>query len=113
MAINKFLLLGLNVTVLMILGIYLLNLFNVRGYDNITLVYLFVAALIVTVVSSEFVEKFKINNPIYFIVPGLLAAIAPFILGKQISAAIALGWLLLAPGIVLLVRSMLGEKKKE
>ena len=112
MAINKFLLLGLNVTVLMILGIYLMNLFNVRGYDNITLVYLFAAALIVTVLANEFIEKFKISNPVYFIIPGLLAAAAPFILGRPISAAIALGWLLLAPGIVLLVRSML-EKKKE
>jgi len=112
MAINKFLLLGLNVTILMVLGIYLMNLFNIRGYDTITLVYLLAASLIVTFISNEFIEKFKINNPIYFIVPGLLAAIAPFILGKQVSAAIALGWLLLAPGIVLLVRSMLGEKKE-
>jgi hypothetical protein len=127
MAINKFLLLGLNATIIMILAIYLINPSDIRGHDTIILVYLFVASLIVIVVANEFIEKFKISNPVYFIVPGLLAMLASSII-KEPSYITSgsmdiiqfydiiikmLGWLLLAPGIVLLVRSMLGEKKKE
>jgi len=111
MAVNRFFLLSLNVVILLLLGTYLINLFNIKAYESVTFVYLFVAAVAVVLISNEFIEKFELGNPIYFFLPGVIAIVAPFVMGKIIPAAIVVGWLMLAPGIVLLSRNLL--KKKE
>ena len=112
MAVNKFFLLSLNVVILLLLGVYLFNLFNVKAYDPITMIYLFVAAIAVVLISNEFIERYNLSNPVYFIAPGVVAIAAPFILGKPVAAAIALGWLCLAPGLVLLIRGIISKKKE-
>jgi len=112
MAVNRFFLLSLNVVILLLLGVYLLNLFGIKAYDPTTMVYLFVASIAVVLISNEFIETYKLSNPIYFIAPGVVAVAAPFVLGKPIAAAIALGWLCLAPGLVLLIRGLIGKKKE-
>ena len=108
----KFFLLCLNVVILLLLGTYLMNLFGIKSYEPTTFVYLFVAAVAIVLVANEFIEKFSIANPIYFVIPGMLAIASPLIIGKPVAAAVALGWLLLAPGIVLIVRSFIGKKKE-
>ena len=108
----KFFLLCLNVVILLLLGTYLMNLFGIKSYEPMTFVYLFVAAVAMVLVANEFIERFSIGNPVYFVIPGMLAIAFPLIIGKPVAAAIALGWLLLAPGIVLIVRSFIGKKKE-
>jgi len=122
----KFFLLCLNVVILLLLGTYLMNLFEIKSYESMTFVYLFVAAVTMVLMANEFIEKFSIGNPLYFVIPGMLAIAfpliigkpvatviaSPLIIGKPVTAAIALGWLLLAPGIVLIVRSFIGKKKE-
>jgi len=113
MAEMRFFLICMNITVLFLLGVYLLNLFGVRSYDAFTFVYMFVAAVAVVLIASEFAEKYKMKNPIYFVLPGIMAIAAPLMTGagRPNAVALALGWLLLAPGIVLLSRLIV--KKKE
>ena len=107
----KFLLLCLNVVILLMLGLYFINPFDIKSSEPITFAYLFIAAILIVVIANEFVEKFNFSNPLYFLVPGIFAVVAPFIVGKQIAVAIALGLLLLAPGIVLLLRNIMQKKK--
>jgi len=112
MAVNKFFLLSLNIIILFLLGVYLLDLFKLSAYNPVTFVYLFMAAMVMVLIANEFVEKYNISNPTYFIIPGVLAIVAPIISGKPATVALVLGWLLLAPGIVLLVRSIISKKKE-
>jgi len=110
---TRFLLMSLNVVVLLFLGMYILDLFSIKSYEVATMAYLLFAAIAVTLIANEFVDKFSLSNPIYFIVPAVVAIVAPLIIGKPISAVMAIGWMMLAPGMVMIVRSMFKENKKQ
>ncbi|MEM2974099.1 MAG: hypothetical protein QW112_00510 [Candidatus Micrarchaeia archaeon] len=111
MVVNKFFLLAVGVALLIVLGMYLLDIFNIRNYDTMTILYAVMAVVIATLLSSEIIDKFELRNPAYFVVPGIIAVAALFITGKFVPIALVIGCSLLAPGIALLIRG--GFRKKE
>jgi len=102
--IMRFILLGLNVIVLVLLGAYLLNLMGISTLGVNTLGALFLASVAVLLVIDQMVEKLHMANPFMYLVPGLVAMVAPIIIVRQVSVITLLGVLFTVPGIVLFVR---------
>jgi len=102
--IMRMVLLGLNVIVLVLLGAYLLNLTGINTLGVNALGALFVMSVAAMLVIDQMVEKLQMSNPWMYLVPGMVAAVAPFIMVRQVSAITLLGVLLTVPGIVLLIR---------
>ena len=102
--IMRFILLGLNVIVLVLLGAYLLNLMGISTLGVNTLGALFLASVAALLVIDQMVEKLQMSNPYMYLIPGLVAVVAPVIMVRQVSVITLLGVLFMVPGIVLFVK---------
>ena len=100
----KLILLGLNVIVLVLLGAYLLNLMGMSTLGVNTLGALFLASMAALLIINQMVEKLQMSNPWMYLVPGMVAVVAPLIMVRQLSVVSILGVLFAVPGIVLMVR---------
>ena len=100
----KFVLLSANVIVMVLLGGYLLNLFSLADMSVSVVGFLFFAAVAMALVANQMIEEYKITNPLFFVLPGLAAALASVLFLKQVSVVTVLGMLFLIPGIMLTVR---------
>ncbi|VVB73891.1 Uncharacterised protein [uncultured archaeon] len=102
--IMRFILLGLNVIVLVLLGAYLLDFMGISALGMNTLGALFLASVAGLLVVDQMVEKLQMTNPWMYLVPGIVAVVAPVIIVRQVSVITLLGVLFTVPGIVLFVR---------
>ena len=102
--VMRFILLGLNVIVLVLLGAYLLDLMGISTLGVNTLGALFLASVAALLVIDQMVEKLQMSNPYMYLIPGLVAVVAPVIIVRQVSVITLLGVLFMVPGIVLFVK---------
>lgn len=105
----RFILLGINVAILVLLAIYLFDLFGIRGQGMEVLSFLFLSATISLFITNEFIESYDVKNPLVFLFPSIIVMVSPFIVGK-FAAVFILAWILAIPSFVFLIRSVL---KKE
>ena len=112
----RLVLLGANVSILILLGVYLLNLFSIRDAGIESIAMLFLASITALVLVNEFVERYQIKNFLAFLVPGLAAIAVSFLYrgggAGLIPVAFVLGVMLTVPGIVLLLQSAIGRQKQ-
>jgi hypothetical protein len=102
--IMRFILLGLNVIVLVLLGAYLLDYMGISTLGVNALGALFFVSVAALLVVDQMVEKLQMANPWMYLVPGLVAVVAPIVIVRQVSIITLLGVLFTVPGIVLFVR---------
>lgn len=107
---NRFLLFGLTISMLLLLGMYLLDLFSVRAFGSESIVMLFATAVVVILVSDGMMKQYKIANPLYFLVPALFVLGVCYISGLK-SIAIAFAIMLAMPGVVATARWLIVGKE--
>jgi len=100
----KFVLLSMNVIIMVLLGCYLLNVFSLAQLSFNIIGFLFVMSLALAIIAEHMVSEYKITNPLFFILPGLAAALGSVLFMKQVSVVTVLGVLFLVPGIILIIR---------
>jgi len=108
----RFILLGMSVTMLLLLGIYLLNLFDVRSLENGALILLFVMSLAALLVSNEAIEKYGLTNPLYLIAPAFAVLFVCYVAGFR-SIALAFALMMTSPAIVATTRWFIGREEKK
>lgn len=111
---RRFLLLGLSVSILMLLAIYLLDLFSVRSFGSESIVLLFAGAVIALLVADGAMGRYGISNPLYFAVPVAAALFVCYAAGFR-SIAVAFALMMATPAIVATMRWFVGKgegKKK-
>jgi len=100
----KFVLLSANVIVMVLLVGYLLNLFSLADLSINVIGFLFFASLTMALIANHIIEEYKIANPLFFVLPGLAAALTSVLMLKQVSVVTVLGMLFLIPGVMLTVK---------
>jgi hypothetical protein len=89
---------------------YLLDLFSIKSLSNEGIVLLFAGAVISLLVTDSAIERFKLSNPFYIIIPATVVLFASFIIGFRIAIAFSL--MLCIPAIIVAIRWIVGEKTK-
>jgi len=107
---RRFVLFGFSVSMLLLLGIYLLNVFNVREFGSEAIVLLFAVAVIALLVTDSLMKTYKMLNPLYFLVPGIVVLTVCYIYGFR-NIAIAFALMLAMPGIVATARWLIIGKE--
>lgn len=100
----RLILIGLNVIILVLLGAYLLNFAGISSLGINEVGALFVISVAAMILVDQMVENLHMSNPWMYLVPGLIAAVAPILIVKQVSIISLLGVLLTVPGLVLFVK---------
>gem|GEM_PF-5617448 len=100
----KFILLSLNMVAMLLLGMYLLNIFSIDTYGVNGIILLFVLSMSMVLIADSIIKEFKISNPLFFILPGLAAVIVSVMVLRQLSILTALSILFLVPGVVMFIR---------
>jgi hypothetical protein len=107
---NRFLLFGLTISMLLLLGMYLLDLFSVRAFGSESIVMLFATAVVAILVSDGMMKQYKLVNPLYFLVPALFVIGVCYISGLR-SIAVAFALMLAMPGVVATARWLIVGKE--
>jgi len=102
----KFVLLGINVALFVLIGIYLADIFAIKSAGTEAIAFLFAATVAALLVANEFIEEYKIDNVPIYLAPALIVIGAPFLVGRS-GLAILAGILLAIPGLVLLIRKLI------
>lgn len=108
----RFLLLGMSVSILMLLAIYLLDLFSVRSFGNESIVLLFAGAVIALLVADGAMVRYGISNPLYLIVPAAAVLFVCYAAGFR-AIAVAFSLMMSVPAIVATVRWFVGKGEKK
>jgi len=104
----RFILLGINVALFVVMGIYLADMFSIKAVGIEAIAFLFAAAVAGLAIANEMVEEQKIDNTAVFLLPGIIAMGAPFLAGTgPFGLAVLVGVLLTIPGLVVLVRKLI------
>ena len=98
----KFILLGANVAILVLLGVYFLNLFAIQQYGIMTLAFLLAATLIVLLLFQEMKETLKLENPLVYVAPAVLGISVSMLNPHPVM--LVLGWALAIPALVMLMQ---------
>jgi hypothetical protein len=107
---RRFLLLGFTISLMILFTMYLLDLFSIKSLSNEGIVLLFAGAVISLLVTDSAIERFKLSNPFYIIIPATVVLFASFIIGFRIAIAFSL--MLCIPAIIVAIRWIVGEKTK-
>ena len=102
----RFILLGINFTILMLLAIYLVNLLDVQSYGTNVFLFLFISSVIALFIINELIEKYKISNPPLLSLPAVTALFVSIVVERTVVSFI-LSLMLSVPVIVLIIHYFL------
>ncbi len=98
---------------MVVIGVYLLNLFSVQDYGMNGIGLIVITAVAISVFANYLIETHQITNPLFFILPGLAASIFSVMAVRELSIITIVGVLFLVPGLVMFIRKSISHETKK
>lgn len=99
----KFILLSLNMIIIVALGVYLLNSFNINEFGINGIGFVILSGLAITLFADYLIKENGIKNPLFFILPGLAAVLISVLAIRGLSFISIAGILFTVPGLTMLI----------